>query len=618
MKNKHPIEAEKSYELYAERHDENHRRELKKHHEHHTRDIDTTGDEYEEQKEQEYWEEQAELEKEKAKKHKQKAKSFSKKVEELLDDPGISQTKMHGMMIDAGSKGSRIHLYEWKPRILEQANDIDAAVSGRKLSYPDPGTETRWTDRIKPGIDSFAKFPDDELVPAIAKYLAQFLDFAKTILKDQETDWANFPIYWRATAGMRIVDTDDRARIVGAVRELFSNNTFCPFQFSKEQARVISGEEEAIFDWVNVNFLLNVLVPESQGAGTVIDPKLTYGALDMGGASTQISFYEPNEDIMSNLFKLQIGSGKHWNLYAHSFLHYGIVEAQRRFEARLADGHTSTQRLIDGIYNPCLPGGSSKEIRTNIHFNSTTELETWHYTEDYASGNGFYPALLQNNNATGDFSECMKHTYELLNLHSNSWCEFSHNGECSFAGVYQPNLPTQVEGVGGFIAFSNYRHVWDFLQLPDEASLSQIRDATEKVCSMSKEEYMKFYDGSVDSDEVEDYCFRSAYVFNLLKFGYGFKIDDNITSVETINSQKAGWALGAMLYEINTMPWTYASHEHEIPVFEHQAVAEDRMLVLFVVLSLIGFGMSAVLGYKLRQVGKRSKYEAIPESKVEL
>ena len=31
----------------------------------------------------------------------------------------------------------------------------------------------------------------------------------------------------------------------------------------------------------------------------------------MGGASTQIAFFQPNGDVMANLFKLQIG-GKFW------------------------------------------------------------------------------------------------------------------------------------------------------------------------------------------------------------------------------------------------------------------------------------------------------------------
>jgi hypothetical protein len=284
----------------------------------------------------------------------------------------------------------------------------------------------------------------------------------------------------------------------------------------------------------------------------------------------------------------------------------------RRFWARLADGRSASERLIDGIYNPCLPGGSRKEIRINTHFNRTSGVETMHYTEEYASGNGFYNALLKNDKTTGDWSECMKMTYALLNKQQNSWCEYSHNGECSFAGTYQPNLPTQADGVGSFIAFSNYRHVWDFLQLEDVASLSQLLNATKYVCSLSKDDYMAFNNGKVDEDEVEDYCFRSAYVFQLLHNGYGFKMDDNITSLEVINGLKVGWALGAMLYELNAMPWTYESHEHELSVFEHQAVIEDRTLVFVVILSIIGFLTSGVLYYKLRQVeSKRMMYETI-------
>eukprot|EP00979_Chaetoceros_neogracilis_P016255 scaffold7486_cov113-Chaetoceros_neogracile.AAC.1 len=83
--------------------------------------------------------------------------------------------------------------------------------------------------------------------------------------------------------------------------------------FHKSYARVISGEEEAIYGWAGANFVLGSLLKSSEGAGVVIDPDLTYGTLEIGGASSQIAFYQSDEDIMSNLFKLQIGQGKHWN-----------------------------------------------------------------------------------------------------------------------------------------------------------------------------------------------------------------------------------------------------------------------------------------------------------------
>ena len=42
-----------------------------------------------------------------------------------------------------------MHVYEFRSRVLEGQNEINAAVSGNKLSYP--GTESRWTDRLMPG-----------------------------------------------------------------------------------------------------------------------------------------------------------------------------------------------------------------------------------------------------------------------------------------------------------------------------------------------------------------------------------------------------------------------------------------------------------------------------------
>ena len=80
------------------------------------------------------------------------------------------------------------------------------------------------------------------------------LDFARTILKDKADQWSKYPIYLKATGGLRTLSHHDRVRIMRAVRELFNDKNFCPFDFVDERARVISGEEEAIYGWVGVNF----------------------------------------------------------------------------------------------------------------------------------------------------------------------------------------------------------------------------------------------------------------------------------------------------------------------------------------------------------------------------
>lgn len=173
-------------------------------------------------------------------------------------------------------------------------------------------------------------------LPAIlANYLSPLLVFAKDVLKEKKAKWGEYHIYLKATGGMRTLSVNDRKKIIDTVRDLFQNkypDLFTnPFRIEGiDQIRVISGEEEAIYGWTAINYLMGTLISNSGGSGTVMSPNITYGALDMGGASTQISFYEPDEDVVANLFKMQLGGSKHWNIYAHSFLYFGINLARER------------------------------------------------------------------------------------------------------------------------------------------------------------------------------------------------------------------------------------------------------------------------------------------------
>jgi Golgi nucleoside diphosphatase len=549
----------------------------------------------------------------KAEKSKARAtKKHKKRMKKLYSDSGIKDYTQHGLMIDAGSTGSRMHLYEWEPRVLRDSYEVQEAVSGRKISYPD--TESRWTDRLRPGIASFASLPDDQLLVGIADYLSPLMDFAQTILREKQDDFDTFPIYLRATAGMRILSKLDRSRVLGAVRTLFSNTTYCPFYFQDEFARVLSGEEEAIFGWAGINFAMGNLVEESEGMGTVVSPKLSYGALDMGGASTQISFYEPDEDIMANLFKLQIGQGKHWNLYAHSFLYYGINEARNRLQAYIVEGKDATERLVDGVRNPCLPGGSRQDVRLNIHIDSVGD-ETWEHIGD-ESQNGFYQAILKNDDDKGDFDACMDYAKGILHLEKNKWCDFSHMGECAINSIYMPKLPKQSDNFGEFLAFSNYYDVFSFLGLPERASIGQLRDATKHVCSMSKEEIFDFNKAhaKANQDEVEDYCFRASYTFQLLHNGYGFELDEYITATNVLNGQKVGWALGAMLYELNTFPWEYR-HSDRLDV---PSAGSSFNPIFVLLLMLAGIGVSMVAIFSARARNNRSYYQPIKEETIAL
>jgi Golgi nucleoside diphosphatase len=141
------------------------------------------------------------------------------------------------------------------------------------------------------------------------------LEFAQTVLANKKRDWRSFPLYCKATGGMRSLPRPYRIRLMHTVRRILRNTHHNPFYYQNEFVRVISGEEEAIYGWTAVNFVKGALLPNTQGSGTVLHPETkTYGVLEMGGASAQIGFFEPNGDVMANLFKLQLGSAKHWNV----------------------------------------------------------------------------------------------------------------------------------------------------------------------------------------------------------------------------------------------------------------------------------------------------------------
>ena len=91
---------------------------------------------------------------------------------------------------------------------------------------------------------------------------------------------------------------------------------------------------------------------------------------------------------------------------------------------------------------------------------------------------------------------------------------------------------------------------------------------------------------------MASYCFQSAYVYEILRNGYGFQDSDYITATDIINGQKVTWALGSILYEINTLPWEYIeSHgQHHLDERVREEFFDDwgTSLAWFVGLVMVG------------------------------
>jgi GDA1/CD39 (nucleoside phosphatase) family len=190
-----------------------------------------------------------------------------------------------------------------------------------------------------------------------------------------------------------------------------------------------------------------------------------------------------------------------------------------------------------------------------------------------------YQALMVNDNHKGDYETCRSNVQDLLRKDANAWCDFAHDRDCSFAGIYQPPLPIESKCFGEFIATSNFYDVWDFLNLPSRASLRQVQERTVDICEMNYDTLMVYNQKRAkplsDPNDIIQFCFRAAFVSEFLVHGLGFPLDYNITAIDVIDGQKLGWALGSILYEINTLPWR----------FDHKRLTKsslNRILGMFV------------------------------------
>ena len=105
--------------------------------------------------------------------------------------------------------------------------------------------------------------------------------------------------------------TPQRDELMDVIR---TELTASAFRFEWEWARVISGEEEALYAWIAVNSFMKTFSTKGIIRERFGDHTRTHGAIDLGGASIQIAF-EPSNSILSHAFLLRLPSRLAYDLY---------------------------------------------------------------------------------------------------------------------------------------------------------------------------------------------------------------------------------------------------------------------------------------------------------------
>jgi len=339
----------------------------------------------------------------------------------------------YGIVIDLGTKGSRIAIYNWPS---------DATTPYTQVSFGGDSKDP-WYFKITPGIANLAD-------PTKAgEYIKPLLDYANERIP-VESQKAT-PLFIKGTDKIRSLPQNTSTIILETLVQNASTNY--SFLLKPDFISLLPGKLEAAFMWVAVNYL--------QSNFESGKPSDTVGTLDMGSGSTQISFVPKSGTFMpENYYHVFVYLDTTYMIYSHSYAGYGFLTSIANINNMILKENTASGLTTQTIKNPCFLVGYSSII--TIEDNSVQML------------------------GAGSWAACQALLFEYL--HTNATCNFSN---CSFNGVYQPQLR------GDFLADSNFYDTVHFLGLDKDASPADIVKAGITFCSISWEDALKKYQGGL-------------------------------------------------------------------------------------------------------------------------
>nr|CAD2163733.1 unnamed protein product [Meloidogyne enterolobii] len=440
----------------------------------------------------------------------------------------IKENLNYGIIIDAGSTGSRLFLYEWISKSDKQLIDIKIVN-------------------------------DLEGKPVVKKMLPQIIYchyFNMLLNVFQLINVQKLLFFIFATAGMRLLPLEKQNSIISSLRKKLPK--IIELKINPENIKVITGKWEGIYSWIAVNYMLgrfnstttnslsmNTQVGNNENNFKILERQKTAGMIDMGGASTQIAFELPlnlneqqsqEEDENIQIIQL-ISSTKQFlfKIFVTTFLGFGVNEGAKKYEkllwSKINNGRNLSEKEI--ILDGCLPKDFLK--LTSI--------------EDEEDGQQFI------RKGDGQWDNCVQ---DIATLIFDKHKECPKTKKCFFGGVKIP------KGVSlsdfELYGFSEY-----WFSVDDVLSLGGIYDhdifeeKAKQFCRQTWREIKKKVRAKqypkADRDRIETQCFKSAWIHAILHNGFYVEEKRNhFQSAFKIKGQEVQWALGAMIYQMRDFP----------------------------------------------------------------
>ena len=308
----------------------------------------------------------------------------------------------------------------------------------------------------------------------------------------------NISVFVYSTAGMRVLEEKTRDSINNAVKNELKKQY--P-NLAKIDVKTIEGQEEALYLWLDVNYLQGNIPSHLKETRPV-----TEGIIDVGGASAQIA-YEENETAISDYKMMHIQIyGQNYNLYLNSILHGGQDQVRNKMISNFKD---------------------------NLNY-------CYIYSSDVS--------ILSSNFSV---NECSAEYAQIL----------TSNFTTSENPTDKSKIPTPPSDMK-FIATSGAYYIYNFFgeQQNSNVSVGQLQSDFINNCNLNWADFKNAF-SNFNDNYLSQRCANAVYIHTLLTED-GFKFSDasplTVSSqlIPSFNSQKPvdiDWTLGALLFMKNGM-----------------------------------------------------------------
>ncbi|CAL9126846.1 unnamed protein product [Musa textilis] len=275
-------------------------------------------------------------------------------------------------------------------------------------------------------------------------------------------------LFLYATAGVRRLPSSDSEWLLEKAWTIVKNSSFL---CRRDWVKIISGMEEAYYGWIALNYHMGLL--GSLPAGK------TYGSLDLGGSSLQVTFETETPIHDDTSISLRISSASH-HLSAYSLAGYGLNDAFDKSVAHLFRKLVGTSADFINkkklqLKHPCLNTGYMEEYACSRCTSVNQEGSPLIGGKTVSKGRtGTIVELL----GAPQWEECS--ALAKLTVDLSAWSNFSSGVDCEHKPcALSDGLP---HPRGKFYAMSGFYVVFRFFNLSSEASLGDVLRKGQEFC----------------------------------------------------------------------------------------------------------------------------------------